>query len=321
MTNASYASLNSLIDTIKFHQEPLHTLTASMEPTEYENIRKSLTRFLETYPRFRFKYFTLSFENKKWVVDYLSGGKGVIPYEMIKQWKDLNIAPNANENFFAKFAFFSTLKNSNIIDEEYEDVQNLFSLMKMSNLSDLNALYNFQDTIILAEIFHNRATIMHEKFGYNPLKCSSASTLSGAIQRHMSEVVLSHPINADIVELMEKTLIGGMSVVNTRAGFDSYIFIKGKEQKLVYKIRNRETNEIEGKRVSAVILKMDENNQYGNAMTKPLPIGCVKKEPSAPSNRELCLLLGSLLHLDPIGYLVIVDIDLILKELQKKSFF
>ena len=113
------------------------------------------------------------------------------------------------------------------------------------DLSDLNALYNFQDTIDLAEIFENRASIMHKKFGYNPLRCSSASTLSGAIQRYTSKVIISFPTNADIIELMEKTLIGGMSIVNTRVGFDSNIFIKGKEQKLVYKIRNKATNEME----------------------------------------------------------------------------
>ena len=80
---------------------------------------------------------------------------------------------------------------------------------------------------------------------------------------------MSFPTNADIIELMEKTSIGGMSIVNTRVGFGSNIFIKGKEQKLVFKIKNKATNEMENKRVSAVILKMDVNNQYGNAMTKP----------------------------------------------------
>ena len=164
------------------------------------------------------------------MVDYLSGGKGVIPYEMIKQWEDLNIAPTLNENFLAKTAFYSSLKNSIITDQEYEHAQKLFLLMKMSNLSDLNALCNFQDMIILAEIFENRASIMHQKFGYNPLRCSSAITLSGAIQRHTSKVIISFPTNADIVELTEKTLIGGMNIANTRVGFDSNIFIKGKEQ-------------------------------------------------------------------------------------------
>ena len=143
MSYASIADQVKFIDTIKFYQEPLHALAASMEPTEHENIKKSISKFLETHHRFRFKYSLLSFENKKWVVDYLSGGKCVIPYEMIKQWEDLNIAPTPNKNFFAKTVFFSSLKNSTITDQEYEDVQKLFYLMRMCNLSDLNALYNF----------------------------------------------------------------------------------------------------------------------------------------------------------------------------------
>ena len=32
------------------------------------------------------------------------------------------------------------------------------------------------------------------------------------------------------------------------------------------------------KRVVSKILKIDENNQYGNAMTKLLPNGCIKKK-------------------------------------------
>ena len=68
--NMSYASIADqvkFIDTIKFYQEHLHALAAGMEPAEHENITKSITTFLETHPRFSFKYFALTFENKKWV--------------------------------------------------------------------------------------------------------------------------------------------------------------------------------------------------------------------------------------------------------------
>ena len=147
----------------------------------------------------------------------------------------------------------------------------------MCTLSDLNALYNFQDTIILTGIFENKTENMQQKFKFIPRKRSSASTLSGAIQRDMSKVIISLPTNTDLIELMEKTLIGGLSVVNSRIGFDSNLFIKNNNQKLVYKIKNKETNQIENIRISTKILKMDENNQYGNAMTKPLPTGCIKK--------------------------------------------
>ena len=54
----------------------------------------------------------------------------------------------------------------------------------MRNLSDMNDLYNFQDTIMLCEIFKSRASLMREKYGVNLRRCNSASTLSGCIQRN-----------------------------------------------------------------------------------------------------------------------------------------
>ena len=42
--------------------------------------------------------------------------------------------------------------------------------------------------------------------------------------------------------------------------------------KIINKIEN------EHKRIITKILKMDENNQYGNAMTKPLPTDSIQKK-------------------------------------------
>ena len=254
----------------------MYTLANSIEPKERENIKKLLIVFLETDSRYNFKYNFLTHGNKMWVINHFSSGKGVLPYEMIKKWEDLNEKPTV-EHFFPKTHFCSSLKNSIISDDEYEDIKKLFNLFKMCTLSDLNALYNFQGTIILTEIFENRIENMQQKFKFNPRKCSSASTLSGAIQRDMSKVIISLPTNTDVIELMEETLIGGMSVVNSRIGLDSNLFTKNNNQKLVYKVKNKESNQIENKRISTKILKMDKNGQYGNAMTKPLPTGCIKK--------------------------------------------
>ena len=41
-----------------------------------------------------------------------------------------------------------------------------------------------------------------------------------------------------------------------------------------------------GERISIKLLKMDENNQYGQAMRKPLPYGCIKKQENIPSQLE-----------------------------------
>ena len=83
----------------------------------------------------------------------------------------------------------------------------------------------------------------------------------------------------EIVKLFGKTLVGDFSGVNTGLAFDLQILLPKKEKddlKLIYKIKTSNGNK--NKRISTKILKMDENNQYGNAMTKPLPYGCIKKQ-------------------------------------------
>ena len=52
---------------------------------------------------------------------------------------------------------------------------------------------------------------------------------------------------------------------------------------------------------------MDENNQYGFAMTKPMPTGCIK-ENNSPSWLTFNLLLETVTLEDKIGHLFIVDI-------------
>ena len=52
------------IDTIKYYQEPLASLAKYDETNEKENIKRYLIIFLETRPKYRFKYTTLTFENR-----------------------------------------------------------------------------------------------------------------------------------------------------------------------------------------------------------------------------------------------------------------
>ena len=74
--------------------------------------------------------------------------------------------------------------------------------------------------------------------------------------------------------VFEKTFMEGFSCVNTRLAFDTEVLInKNENKKVIFDLL------IDGKkqtkRISSKIIKMDENNQYGMAMTKPLPYGCI----------------------------------------------
>ena len=111
--------------------------------------------------------------------------------------------------------------------------------------------------------------------------------------------------DAEIVQIFEKTLTGRYSCVNTRMAFDTEIFLKDAEnEKILFKDLNNKL-----KRFSSKIIKMDENNQYGMAMTKPLPYGCIKRKKKILNFDELTKLLKNVSLKDKIGHLFTVDIE------------
>ena len=80
------------------------------------------------------------------------------------------------------------------------------------------------------------------------------------------------------------------------------------------------TLRVKKKKVSTKILKMDENNQHGNAMTRPLPYSCIKRALKVPSLLEFNRILDSLPHEDKIGHLFIVDIKFFNENEKTLSF-
>ena len=166
---------------------------------------------------------------------------------------------------------------------------------------------------------------MHKTYGFNPKKCNLASLMSGYIEREMSKIILALPTKLDHVEIFEQTVTGGFSSVNTRLAFDTQILLpnlpklkpnlniennpmtKDFNYKVVYNLKLGK-NKTQKKRVISKILKLDENNQYGNGMTKPLPTGCIKDD-SDISWVSFNFLMETVDFKDTIGHLYIVDIE------------
>ena len=168
---------------------------------------------------------------------------------------------------------------------------------------------------------------MHKKFGFNPKRINSASNLSGCVQRDLSKVIIALPTNFEHAEVFEKSLIGGFSCVNTRIGFDTEVLLpsfskqefskmnidqsfssfKNQNYKLGYKLKLDNDTTYKDYRIISKIIKFDENNQYGFAMTKPMPVGGIKDK--EPSWKEFNLLMETVSLDDPRGHLFIVDIE------------
>ena len=209
----------------------------------------------------------------------------------------------------------------------------------MKDLSDLNDLYNAQDVIILLEIIENRFQTMQDKTGYNPRIINSASKLSGCIQREKSKCILTLPVNNTQMEIFEKTLCGGFSSVNTRLSLDTELLMpnltksdyqnmnidqsfkafKRDDLKVVYSLNLDGEKSFQKKRVITKIIKFDENNQYGFAMTRPMPTGCIKQN-NSPSWLEFNLLLEKVSLEDSIGHLFVVDIEFDEKNASKRQY-
>ena len=246
-------------------------------------------------------------------------GKGIIPYELITGMDSFLLTPE--KDFWEKTEFFSDLKQSAVNYDDYENSKYLYHTLKMRNLGGMSDLYNAQDVILLCEIIESRFQMMNDKYGLNPRKCNSASSMSGCIEREMSRVILVFPTKLEHVEIFEQTVTGGFSSVNTRLAFDTQILLpnlddktdlennplnKDFNYKVVYNLK-LDGKKAEKKRVITKILKLGENNQYGHGMTKPLLTGCIKDD-SDILWAAFNILLEKVNSEDKIGHLFAVDI-------------
>ena len=341
LTDINFASIDNFrfIDTMKYYQTSLAQLSETLTDDEKENIKKLTLRFLTTHDYFSGVWRDWIYEQKNKVIEIIVSGKGVIPYEKIETIESLSFVKPEDGIFFSKDEFFSSIKNKEIDEESYENAKKLFIILKMRNLSDLNDLYNVQDVIILLEIIENRFQSMQDKTGYNPRIINSASKLSGCIQREKSKCILALPINNTQMEIFEKTICGGFSSVNTRLSFDtenlmpnlskidydkmnideSFKAYKRDDLKVVYSLKLDNQKKFSKKRIITKIVKLDENNQYGYAMTRPMPTGCIKQN-NSPSWLQFNLLLEKVSFEDLIRHLFIVDIEFDEKNASEKQY-
>ena len=327
LTHVNYGILENeikLIDSMKYYQKSLAALSSTLNQYEKEKVEQLTIQFFNQHSYFSTVWLYLQPKVKKEILEIITSGKGVIPYELIVQMDSLLLTPD-DDKFWFKTEFYSELKMQSVDDQTYENSKFLYTKLKMRNLSDLNDLYNFQDVALLCEILENRFQLIHGRYGFNPRKC----TLSGCIEREMSKVILTLPTKVEHNEIFEQTVISGFSCVNNRLAFDTQILLpkftnKNEEVetdfnfKVAFNIQLQE-NDREHKRVITKILKLDENNQYGHGMTEPLPIGCIKNNYDLSFQTLNFLLEGIDLEKDKQGHLYIVDIEFDFKNATKQQ--
>ena len=217
------------IDSLKYYQKSLAELARTLTEEGKGAIKNLTEQFFNQHHFFSNIWVLLNSEKKKKGLEVVSEGKDIIPYELIIGMESFFLMPE--KNFWEKTDFFSDLKQSTVSDENYEHSKYLYHTLKMRNLGDMNDLYNAQDVILLCEIIKSRFQMMNDKYGFNPRKCNSASSMSSCIEIEMSRVILALPTKLDHVEIFQQTVTGGFSSVNTRVAFDTQILLPNLDDK------------------------------------------------------------------------------------------
>ena len=68
---------------MKYYQQNLAKLAESMTEQEKKKIKTESKKFIEKYKYFATVFQNLLPEDQNWILDYMSEGKRVIPFEML----------------------------------------------------------------------------------------------------------------------------------------------------------------------------------------------------------------------------------------------
>ena len=157
-----------------------------------------------------FKIFNASTEkDQELVLNYLSTEKGTIPYKMITRYDFLDISPE-QDNFFLLHHFYSSVKDTIITKEEYENVKRFYQTLKLKDLAKLNKIIIFKTLLSFAR-YLNSALVIY-KISLKLIlenvilhrKCNSTSSFSGYVHRDKIKCLIALPTKLNMSEFLRK---------------------------------------------------------------------------------------------------------------------
>ena len=254
-------------DTLSFFQASLDDLSKSAIEKEKEWIKYDTNNMLlQTMGK---RYEKLSKNEQEEILEIMVS-KGAIPYDMFITGNELQY-----EDFPDKLSFISSLKKAEIEDEVYDRMKRLWNILKLKNIGELVSLYNYADVIILTCLAQNRFNTLRQKAGQiEPKAYSSTCTFTGNAMLKQSKITINKAPNLKCLEAFEKSIVGGYTSTPIRISFNTSLI----SNEGIDLLLPDENNKVSKKKVFTSVLKLDQINQYGMAMTKPLPKGGIREQ-------------------------------------------
>ena len=177
--------------------------------------------------------------------------KGIYPYEHFDSFSKFSETCSP-----PKSAFFNSLKDEHISEEDYVRAQNVFKQFGCHFLGDYHDLYVKSDVLLLADVFENFREICLNYYKLDPAHFYTAPGLSWAACLKITKVELELLTDVDMHLFIEEGLRGGISVICNRYS----------------KANNKYLPNFRLDEESKYIIYLDANNLYGWAMSQPLPM-------------------------------------------------
>ena len=178
--------------------------------------------------------------------------KGVYPYE------DMNSFERFNETSLPpKEAFYSTLTDSHISEEDYEHAKKVWEAYECETLGDYHDIYLATDTLLLADVFENFRKTCLEHYELDPAHYYTSLGLSwDALLKH-TNIKLKLLTDCNMYLFIEKGMRGGIST----------------EMQRFFKANNPYLHDYNPEEETTYMVYFDANNIYGWAMSLQLPVG------------------------------------------------
>ena len=234
------------IDSFQFLLSSLDSLVASNKPEDFEIM----------------KQFEEDDERRALVLR-----KGVDPYEYMDSFERFN-----ETSLPPKEAFYSTLTDSHISDEDYEHAKKVWEAYECETLGDYHDLYLATDTLLLADVFENFRKNMPEalRLGPSSLLHKPWTELGRASQTHRHQISNYSP-TATCISSSRRACAAAFPQRCKR-------YAKANNPYLQYYDPDKETS---------YILYLDANNLYGWAMSQPLPVGNFRWMRKMPTEKQI----------------------------------
>ena len=174
-----------------------------------------------------------------------------------------------------KEAFYSTLTDSGISDEDYEYAKKVWIAFECETLGDYHDLYLKTDVLLLADIFENFRKTCLKHYGLDPAHYYTSPGLSWDAlltpTSPTSNIKLELLTDCNMYLFIEKGMRGGIST----------------EMQRYAKANNPYLHDYDPDKETSYILYLVANNLYGWAMSQPLPVDNFRWMRKMPTEKQI----------------------------------